>query len=95
MIHWYRRALLLALTPLVPLASAHAVPPPDFLFNMGAQLAQTFSVVCICVSAVCSAGFQQIQFAVRGRTKLAVAVLFLLVLLLSFIITFGIEVAWR
>lgn len=94
-LRWLRRAVAMALAVLVPVSSAHAVPPPDFIFNIGAQLAQTFSVVFICLSAVCSAGFQQISLALHGKTKLALAVAAVLVVLVSCIITFGIEFAWR
>ncbi len=84
----------LVVSAFAPLSTAHAIPPPDFLFSAGAQIAQTFSIVCVCISALCGVGYRQIEAAVRGSKPIALAVIVLLVVLISFILTFGIEVLW-
>ncbi len=40
---------------------AYAVPPPDFLFNLGSQVAQVFSVVVLFLSAALSVSYKFIK----------------------------------
>ncbi|MFN8389714.1 MAG: hypothetical protein U0136_05440 [Bdellovibrionota bacterium] len=89
----YVVALLLVL--LTPFTAAHAVPPPDFLFNAGSQLVQTFSVICVCLSAFFSVGYRQLTAVFYGKKRLAIGVSLVVVILLSIILTFGIEVMWK
>jgi len=41
--------------------TANAVPPPDFLFNIGSQLAQVFSIAVLFLSAVFSVSYKYIK----------------------------------
>jgi rhodanese-related sulfurtransferase len=41
--------------------TAYAVPPPDFIFNIGSQLVQIFSVIVIFLSAILSLSYKYIK----------------------------------
>lgn len=74
-------------------ASALAVPPPDFLFNVGSQLAQIFAVVAIFLSAVFGTVWQYARASFAGFRTFKHRKLVILSALL-FILAASLAIAW-
>ena len=67
-------------------SAAHAVIPPDFIFNIGIQIAQLFSIIIIFLTAVFGVFFQFFKtryYAIRHR-KIVLVMVVLLVVAVSF-----------
>ncbi len=61
----------------------YAVPPPDFIFNLGSQLAYVFSFVAVFISAAFSVSYQYIRtkyHAVKMRPRCIILSIVLIVL---------------
>jgi len=72
-------------------APAYAVPPPDFIFNLGGQLVYVFSAAAVLLSAIFSVSYQYLKVryqALKMRPWLVFSVV-LLVALISVGVTYG------
>ncbi len=72
-------------------STALAVPPPDFIVNVGTQVAQIFGIITVFLSAICGALWQysKIHFQKFKYKKIVILGLILFVMVLSIILTWG------
>lgn len=72
------------------MGSAYAVPPPDFLFSVGAQLGQVFSAVAIFLSAIVVASWQFLKtlFHINKKRWWVWILIGIFVLLVSFAVAY-------
>ena len=65
--------------------SAYAVIPPDFIFTIGSQIAQIFSLIVIFLTAIFGTFFQffKVQFYTIKHKKIALGGIIILVMVLS------------
>lgn len=81
---FYVFGFFLAFTSL--LKPTYAIPPPDFLFNIGSQIAQVFSILVLFFSAILAVmkDYIKVVFAKFGHKNLLLAVLTLVIIAISF-----------
>ncbi|MFH1218739.1 MAG: rhodanese-like domain-containing protein, partial [Candidatus Peregrinibacteria bacterium] len=78
-------SLFFAVTFAFPFHTARAVMPPDFIYNIGSQLIQVFSVAAIFLSAVFGVSYKyiKVKLATIATKKIYLAVAIILVLAIS------------
>ncbi len=67
--------------------TTHAVPPPDFLFNLGSSMAQAFSVAVIFLGAIFSISYKFIKIKlqlIKSKKILFIAISTVGIILISF-----------
>lgn len=87
----HRRVALAIVFTLLFAAPAYAVPPPDFIFNIGSQLAYVFSAAVVLLSAVFSVTYQylKVRYHAMKMKPWLVASGVLLIGLISIGVTYG------
>jgi len=75
-------------------SKVYAIPPPDFIFNIGTQLFQTFGICCFVLSSIFGAAYYQTRALLRQYRLAKIVTLCVAALLFSGLFALLYEIIW-